>query len=548
MGSVYPAFPPSNPVTKLQQLASSCPDRVYARLLEGDWRTNGPREVTMRELSTAVNRMSFWLDEELGASKNFDPFVYYGDADIRYTFAIFAAIKTQRKIVLVDGASNHDGLIHVLEDLHCTQWVAAEGTTSFAQSLLSKIPRVTIKTLPPLDYWLQDVECPEYLYTKSWEESLWDPVWVMQTSGSTGKPKSFIHTQAFASMFNHTRRHDGETMENPELLHACLTGTSCLWLPRPYWLGGAIGYICFPMYCNMSLVLPPSDTVFPTLGLIEDILATINMDGAFMSPSLFRDLCLDEQNIERLRSLKYILYAGAPLDQWVGDLLCEHTFISSIIGSTEIGPLWVNKPRHRKDWKYLRFDERNGHRMEPVADGLFEMVLHRTPELEQYQGAFVTFPHIQSYRTSDLFEKHPVHDDQWIHRGRADDMFKLKWMTRVKANEIESEIERHEMISRVMVGGQNRPHPFAIVEMSLKADMKDGGSAPTETLKEQIWAMFERVNMTLLPEVKIPRSHIILADADKPLLRLVKGTLNRPGINAEYADKIEQLYRKEDDE
>ncbi len=91
-------FPDSNFATKLDAIARETPERVYAKLILGHDRFEGIRAVTFGQLHRAVNRMSFWLDEVLGPSKDFDAFAFYTEPDIRYTMAVIAAVKTKRQV------------------------------------------------------------------------------------------------------------------------------------------------------------------------------------------------------------------------------------------------------------------------------------------------------------------------------------------------------------------------------------------------------------------------------------------------------------------
>lgn len=47
----------------------------------------------MKELASAVNRIAWWIDGEIGQSNNFETLAYMGATDIRYGIFFFAAIK-----------------------------------------------------------------------------------------------------------------------------------------------------------------------------------------------------------------------------------------------------------------------------------------------------------------------------------------------------------------------------------------------------------------------------------------------------------------------
>ena len=108
----------------LDQIADAEPSRVYARYacanaLE-DWDTNGTnpyRSLTFADVAKAVDRVAWWLDENLGSRtgeanghengaqnlnwlerNEFETFAYSGADDLRYAFLLMAAIKTGRKV------------------------------------------------------------------------------------------------------------------------------------------------------------------------------------------------------------------------------------------------------------------------------------------------------------------------------------------------------------------------------------------------------------------------------------------------------------------
>ncbi len=99
---------PANIATQLDLIAGNDPDRTYCRLVKGREGFEGIEDVTFGQLRDAVNSMSFWLDDILGPSKNFDAFAYYGEPDIRYAMVVTAAAKTQRKVCLTPLHLHHD--------------------------------------------------------------------------------------------------------------------------------------------------------------------------------------------------------------------------------------------------------------------------------------------------------------------------------------------------------------------------------------------------------------------------------------------------------
>lgn len=87
-------------------------------------------------------------------------------------------------------------------------------------------------------------------------------------------------------------------------------------------------------------------------------------------------------------------------------------------------------------------------------------------------------------------------------------------------------------IRAAMVGGNGKPSPFLIIE--------------PETVKElgleEVRSMIKLLNQSLSPDICIPLQNIIIASAERLLVRLGKGTLDRRRIIDEYKEEIERLY------
>lgn len=82
----------------VDQRASDTPDRPFAIVPKTANIDDGYREYKYSELSQAVNKMSWWLDQELGKSVNLETIAYMGPPDLRYSFLYLGALKTRRNV------------------------------------------------------------------------------------------------------------------------------------------------------------------------------------------------------------------------------------------------------------------------------------------------------------------------------------------------------------------------------------------------------------------------------------------------------------------
>lgn len=77
------------------------PDNTFMRYPPPDWDVAGYRSLTWRQYLDGINKLAYWLDEQLGrveAWGTFETVAYSGPNDPRYAFILPAVIKTKRKV------------------------------------------------------------------------------------------------------------------------------------------------------------------------------------------------------------------------------------------------------------------------------------------------------------------------------------------------------------------------------------------------------------------------------------------------------------------
>ncbi|KAK8050689.1 transferase family protein [Apiospora phragmitis] len=393
-------------------------------------------------------------------------------------FAAFAKI-----LIPQIGRLTHEAVLSLLDNTSCTHWISG----------------APCEQLPSLDHWLtvDAVTTTRYPYSKTWEGAMRDPLFVIQSSGTTCLPKHFTWTLAMFSHMNACRDLPDGTAENARLVFA------------------------LPLFWHATPVFPPADAPAPlpsayVLELLEKLTSgqkqeqKQKLDGAFLTPAHARDLCRTP---------------GA------GELLCRDVLVS-IVGSTEMGSLMLRRYADPADWRYYQFDERLGYRIVPHGGGGGGA----GARVRRWQPVFELFPDKSVHHSEDLYERHPTKKDLWLHRGRADDKFKLKWMQQVKATDMESGLERHPLVATALVAGEGRPVPFVILELH------DSEEKEKKQFEEEIRSLIDQVNEQVVGQVRIPRDKVIMADSARPYRRLDKGTLDRVGVLADYKDEIEKLY------
>lgn len=102
--------------TIIDHNASHNPEKVFASIpVDNNDLSKGFRDITYVELSKAVNKAAFWLEEKLGSAHNdttpssegqqgqtpkssFPTFAFYGTRDLRYSIFAVAAMKAGYKV------------------------------------------------------------------------------------------------------------------------------------------------------------------------------------------------------------------------------------------------------------------------------------------------------------------------------------------------------------------------------------------------------------------------------------------------------------------
>jgi acyl-CoA synthetase (AMP-forming)/AMP-acid ligase II len=90
-------------VTSIEEKTRWFSNHTVFRYPSPNWEKDGYRSLTWVQWNDAINKVAFWLDEQLGAGKN-KSVAYLGPSDLRYSVIIPALIKTGRKA----GAHNDD--------------------------------------------------------------------------------------------------------------------------------------------------------------------------------------------------------------------------------------------------------------------------------------------------------------------------------------------------------------------------------------------------------------------------------------------------------
>lgn len=149
-----------------------------------------------------------------------------------------------------------------------------------------------------------------------------------------------------------------------------------------------------------------------------------------------------------------------------------------------------------------------------------------------------TKPPYPEYRPGDLFVPHPdPKKAAFVFKfvGRTDDTFTLSTASNIHPGPIERAIGAHPEVGGVMIVGNQRRQPLALIEVA-------EGAHPTTGLKEEIWeSVIDVANANMPAHATITRTHVALVPSGS-LVRTPIGKVIRRKTEAKFAGVINKVY------
>ena len=209
------------------------------------------------------------------------------------------------------------------------------------------------------------------------------------------------------------------------------------------------------IYCRVICVLPPSG--MPLSASIVDQIHTVgNVQGSALHPSNLVDLVKEPSFQKNLWELQYVIYAGGPLPEETGNMICSKVKLVTLTGSTEVG-LPAIEIGDRGDWDYLSYSPFMGYEYRPIElDGMYEQFIVRQGSLELFQSIFSTFPNLNEYSMKDLYERHPTKPELVSLRGRTDDVMTFSTAEKLKPTTMEDTINSHPSVLSALIAGNGK--------------------------------------------------------------------------------------------
>ncbi|CEJ59944.1 hypothetical protein PMG11_08542 [Penicillium brasilianum] len=494
--------------------------------------SQGYKDVSFWQLNNYANHAANWLRENLPQTlETFQCFAYAGPKDLRYSILAVAAAKLQKVMVMPSPLITPEAQNRILSVKNCKIYLRPASMADKVAEILKETHGFQVITVPEIEEIMKEEEAPVFTYPKSWEEGKDDPWLVFHTSGTTGNPKPLTWSHGMMAVPDiMTSLPDLEL----SVLHKFAQDRWYTPLPSLH-LVGTVMVLAMTSFLESTIVIGPA--VQPSANLVVDILQYGRVDGALMIPSLIEELCLTDTGLQSLRSLKCLLYTGAPLNTKAGEKLVSHVHIAPMAGSTE-GGLFLTKLHDKKDaWDYISFQAHASAELVPRFDKLHELVFVRRPGC-LVPLVFQVKPDLERFETNDMLVEHPVHKGLWKFIGRGDDYVNFSHGDGMHASLIEAEIENHPAVKAALIGENGRPAPVLLVELVPNAVADNEKSRFTASLQPFI----DNANVRCHDCVKLSLDRLILAQHEKPFVRNVKGGVVRMQTLALYKDEISAIF------
>jgi len=170
-----------------------------------------------------------------------------------------------------------------------------------------------------------------------------------------------------------------------------------------------------------------------------------------------------------------------------------------------------------KDWRYFEWHPTHACiDLEATSEDAehYELVINRNPKMLWCQPVFHIFPHLDQWRTKDLFQRHPDRPNLWVYKGRKDDTVVLSNAEKFNPVSMEGMIQGHEAMKGALVVGTGKFQCALIIEP------KEHENA--EALVEKIWPIVEQANTQAPGYAQIHKRLIMVSKPEKPFRRAGK--------------------------
>ncbi|KAJ5180461.1 hypothetical protein N7492_003671 [Penicillium capsulatum] len=492
--------------------AANTPEKLYCVQPISSDISQGWAQITFGDLSNAINRMAYWIKDNVVSSDQPETLAYIGANDVRYVVFSFACMRLRLPTLLLSTRNPEQASLHVMN---------ATGSTKLVYS--SERSR-QIEDLKAADASLQAWEIP----------GLWE-VLDRESKAPVAPPSEPAE--------DHEDRGIGHlpTPENRvgSLVATAARGKLCFVMSPLFHLMGILSMV-MPILFDTPFALGPERPL--TAELLEQIMKDTDPKTSIIGSSILEELSASELGLKTLSDFEMVFYGGSPLAIEAGNRITEVTHLQSVLGTSECGIFAALKHQDKADWAYLEWNPNAGMEMRDAGEGLFELVVRRG-DSRAIHPVFHTYPEKTEYLTGDLFAAHPEKPGIWLYSGRRDDIIVLSNGEKFNPTTMEEVISAHPLVARTIVIGQGRFQSAVIIEPAWSTWNGDEAA-----LIDEVWPTVKKANESAPAHAQLMKNRVGVASESKPFQLTPKGSIKRRAVESDYKDEINAIYDDSSDQ
>ncbi|TFK81602.1 acetyl-CoA synthetase-like protein [Polyporus arcularius HHB13444] len=304
--------------------------------------------------------------------------------------------------------------------------------------------------------------------------------------------------------------------------------------------------MCCAAICNGSILgvfEPSAPPTVPTSDSVFEGARLTNSDYMLTVPTFVETWSRDADKVTHMKSMKGLMFGGAPLNQEVGDKLAfQGLNLITLYGCTEVGTITNFVPATLgMDWAYFRFTTWVD--AVPVAqgDGKYEVVV-LSPEDCPLNVVNTKIGEQDAFATNDLVVPHPTIPGLWKLYGRKDDQIILSNGEKTNPAPIEHIINEDPHVASSILFGEGKLQNGVLIEPGPDSHVVPGDPHSLMSYRNKIWPTIQRANHFAPQHSRIFKEMILVASPDKPIEYNAKGFPRRTPNLKLYHDEIEALY------
>jgi acyl-coenzyme A synthetase/AMP-(fatty) acid ligase len=432
----------------------------------------------------------------------------------------------------------------LLDQLECQALFAADPESPYALTVQEARPMPKYQ-VPTVDALLS-VDFPRYPCSKLFDELKDSPLVILHTSGTTATPKPITYTNDWAASYTQMLKSElGSPDSTWRMKDSHLRNVRLMVMMPPFHAANLFLALFIPFANQTTVVFPPANQP-PTVEVFIGAIKSIRVDSAFVAPHLISHIATNSEYMDiTAQRVETLISGGGKIVEAHGNLVSSRMRLMTLYGATEVGSvpdIMFTAPQQRGMWNYMRPHPNAGWQFrlhdENETGVFYEAWITRSRDLPIEQPVFKIFREQTEYSTRDLFTPHPAIPGIWKWYGRIDDTICLCTGANVSPNKMETGISNVAGVQGVLMLGNECLRPVLLVEPVIPCETLDA----KRDLLARVWAAVEDLNPYYYEDHRILKNYVLLTDTRKPMVRSLKGSIQRRATASLYGAELKRLF------